>query len=103
MITQSFIVQAEDLQALLETALSRALAKVTVTPPLHPARKAQAEDSDYLNTAQTCKYLHCSRPYLYKLQREGQVRAYPVGSHNLFRRSELDAFVQSSAKNSKAA
>lgn len=92
----AIVVQADDLQQLVESAVTNALIKVA-RDKATSSNHTKAEVSDYLTTGQTCNYLHCSRPYLYKLKQEGKIKIYKVGLNNLFRRSELDDYVRSLA------
>ena len=91
---QTAIVLSEsELQGLLgpivQQAVENAIAKAKGTPACQP------EGEDYLTLKQAAKYLHISRPTFIALRKSGAFPAHPVGNRHLFRRSELEAYVQS--------
>lgn len=56
------------------------------------------ELSPILNVADTAAYLCVSRPSVYRLARNGDLKTVKLGGRTLFRRADLDALIERSVR-----
>lgn len=52
-----------------------------------------------LNIRDACAYTGLSRSRLYQLIKDGRIKSYTVGARRMFRREDLDAFLNEAALN----
>ena len=57
----------------------------------------QAEESPYLTTKDVTRRLHISKTTLWDLRRRGEIKAFNAGRRLLFKREDVDAFVERGA------
>jgi|GEM_PF-6463015 len=92
-MTQAILIQAHELEGLIEQAVTKAIATHTgVAMPQD--RTAQAHNSDLLTAKEACKFLHISRPTLIALHKKGAITFYPIANRHLFSKSELETYVK---------
>lgn len=61
------------------------------------AERRPASDDGYLNAEDAARYLACSRGRLYDLAQLGKLHPLRDGRRLLFRRADLDAYLEGSA------
>jgi len=80
-------VTAEDLQAIIDQAVSKALAGFLVVP------KPEPEDK-YMTGDQVCERLQISPTTLYNWKNTGKLKSYQIGNRVLYKSSEIEEAVQ---------
>jgi excisionase family DNA binding protein len=80
------IIQAHELEALLERMFERKLSQ-----PNAPV--AEASTHRLLTLSEACGYLRISRTTLYRLRREGKLKGHYAGRRIRFSQAELDAWL----------
>jgi excisionase family DNA binding protein len=75
----------DDLIAALAPAVAEILAD----------RQPTADVREWLDVGEAAEHLRCGKSRVYALSSQGALKAYKDGSRSLFKRSDLDAFIES--------
>lgn len=59
------------------------------------------EADELLTYADVAKYLHCSKVFIWKMRREGKIKAVIVARKVLFQKSSIDEFLKSNQEGGK--
>lgn len=93
---QTAIVLSEsDLHGVLTSIIQQAVDNAFLKAKGLRHKEVDSDHKDYLTLKEAAKYLHISRPTFIALRKGGAFPAHPVGNRHLFRRTELEAYVQS--------
>jgi len=78
------VLSSKQLEALIEEVVERILQQTN--SPTVP--------EEWLSLKEACAYLTVSKPTLYRMRLNGVLKGRTIGRKVLFRRSELDAFLE---------
>ncbi len=63
-----------------------------------PQQQTKKEEDKYLSVKEACEFLKCSTTKLWRLRKEKKLNSYKSGRNILFKKNELEEFINQSEK-----